>query len=331
MARDGHRPGEFDLISRFLAPLSVSERGAFNLTDDAALISPRAGSQFVVTADAIVEGVHFLRDDPPFRLAQKALRVNLSDLAAKGAQPRAYLMTVAWPAWVTGPWVEDFARGLDHDQKAFGITLVGGDTVSTPGPLSISITAFGEVPRGKMIQRRGARPGDDVWVTGTIGDAGLGLKVALGQLSGATRRQADVLLERYQVPVPRISIARAIAKLAHASIDISDGLLADLEHVSVASRVGLVLKAADIPLSDVATALVGAGVASINDLLVAGDDYEVAFTAPVDARLRIQALSRRTRVRISRIGQASGRVPGVVVRGENGEIIQFSRTGFTHF
>jgi thiamine-monophosphate kinase len=331
MAKGGDRPGEFDLISRVLAPLSVSERGAFHLTDDAALLAPRKGSSFVVTADAIVEGVHFLKSDPPFKLAQKALRVNLSDLAAKGARPRAYLMTTAWPDWVTGAWIEEFARGLQHDQDEFGIALVGGDTVSTPGPLSISITAFGEVPGGKMIQRRGARAGDDVWVTGTIGDAGLGLKVALGQLADATVRQSDYVLGRYQVPVPRVSIAPAIARIAHASIDISDGLIADLGHVSVASRLGIVLNATDIPLSEAASALVRVGAARIEDLLAAGDDYEVAFTAPVAARQRVQALSRRSGVRITRIGTASGRTPGVTAKAENGEMLQISRAGFTHF
>jgi len=331
MAKGGDRPGEFDLISRVLAPLSASERGAFRLTDDAALLAPRKGCSFVITADAVVEGVHFLKSDPPFKLAQKALRVNLSDLAAKGARPRAYLMTTAWPDWVTGAWIEEFARGLRQDQDEFGLTLVGGDTVSTPGPLSISITAFGEVPGGKMIQRRGARSGDDVWVTGTIGDAGLGLTVALGQMSGATGRQSDHFLGRYQLPVPRVSIAPALARIAHAAIDISDGLLADLGHLSVASRIGIALNAMDVPLSDEASALVRAGVARIEDLLVAGDDYEVAFTAPVSARPRVLALSRRSGVRITRIGTASGRAPGVIAKAENGETLQISRAGFTHF
>jgi thiamine-monophosphate kinase len=331
MAAGQDRPGEFDLISRYLAPLSAGERGAYRLTDDAALISPRKGCAFVVTADAVVEGVHFLRDDPPELLAQKALRVNLSDLAAKGARPRAYLMTTAWPSWVTGRWVEAFATGLREDQAQFGITLVGGDTVSTPGPLSVSITAFGEVPEGGMLRRSGARSGDDVWVTGTIGDAGLGLKIALGKPHHLGQKQAAVLLERYRVPLPRVALATALRGIAHASIDISDGLLADLGHVSRESRAGLVIRAADVPLSDPARSALNAGDTSLEELVSAGDDYEIAFTAPPGARRRIASLSARSGVRICRIGEVSGRTSGVSIIAENGEMLQFARTGFTHF
>lgn len=331
MKRRAPRPGEFELIARHLAPLARGEKGAFGLLDDAALIGPRAGHSFVVTADAVVEGVHFLRADPAELVARKALRVNLSDLAAKGARPRCYFMTISWPDWVDGPWVEAFARGLGQDQAAFGIHLAGGDTTRTPGPLSISITAIGEAKGSTMVRRAGAKAGDGLWVTGSVGDAFLGLKLARDGAAGFPAADRDVLLGRYRLPEPRVGVGMALAGLASAAIDVSDGLVADVGHLARASCLTVEIRAADVPLSAPALRAVGTGLASVRDLLSGGDDYEIAFTAPPAAAARIRALSRRSGVAITRIGSCGKGAPDVVVRAADGSPVAFPRAGFTHF
>jgi thiamine-monophosphate kinase len=329
--RRAPRPGEFELIARHLAPLARGEKGAFGLLDDAALIAPRAGHSFVVTADAVVEGVHFLRTDPAELLARKALRVNLSDLAAKGARPRCYFMTISWPDWVDGPWVDAFARGLGQDQETFGIHLAGGDTTRTPGPLSISITAIGEVRGSTMLRRGGAKAGDWLWVTGSVGDAVLGLKVARDGADGLLAADRDVLLGRYRVPEPRVGVGMALASVARASIDVSDGLVADIAHLARASRLTVEIRAADVPLSAPALRAVGTGLASVRDLLSGGDDYEIVFTAPPAAAARIRAISRRTGVAVTCIGSCRKGGGDVVVRAADGNPVPFPRPGFTHF
>ncbi|MBU6156546.1 MAG: thiamine-phosphate kinase [Alphaproteobacteria bacterium] len=331
MKRRAPRPGEFELIARHLAPLARGEKGAFGLLDDAALIAPRAGHAFVVTADAVVEGVHFLRADPPDLVARKALRVNLSDLAAKGARPRCYFMTTSWPDWVDGPWVEAFARGLGVDQAAFGIHLAGGDTTRMPGPLSISITAVGEVRGPAMVRRSGAKVGDEIWVTGSIGDAFLGLKVARDVPGGLSASDRETLLGRYRLPEPRVAAGLGLAGIASAAIDVSDGLVADIAHLARASGLTVEIRAADVPLSAPALRAVGTGLASVRDLLSGGDDYEIAFTAPPGAAARIRALSRRTGVPITCIGSCHKGAPDVVVRAADGRPVAFPRAGFTHF
>ncbi|MEQ1754349.1 MAG: thiamine-phosphate kinase [Micropepsaceae bacterium] len=330
MSQGSRRPGEFDLIERYLAPLAKGERGAFLLKDDAAVLSPRPAHEFVLTADCVVEGIHFLRNDPPADVARKALRVNLSDLAAKGARPRAYLMTTAWPAWVDEQWVKEFASGLAADQLAFGIHLIGGDTVSTPGPLSISITAIGEVRRGKMLKRSGARSGDDIWVTGTIGDAGLGLAVSKETVR-STAAAERFFLNRYRIPVPRCELGVRLGAIAHACIDVSDGLVADAGHLSEVSGVGIEISSADVPVSDAARALLGSAEVSIEFLLTCGDDYELAFAAPPSTERRLRSLSRRLGVAITKIGKCRKKGAGVTVLAEDGRLLQFARSGFTHF
>lgn len=331
MSRRLPLPGEFDLIERYLAPLAQGVKGAFGLTDDAAFLMPRAGQGFVVTADAIVEGVHFLRTDPARDIAKKALRVNLSDLAAKGARPRTYFMTTAWPAWIDEAWIADFASGLAEDQKMFGIRLGGGDTVRTFGPLSISITALGDAPPGSMIRRSGARAGDDVWVTGTIGDAGLGLRIAQSapdRLSPADRR---FLLQRYRVPEPRVTLGPVLARLASASIDVSDGLVADAGHLARQSGTSFTLSLEQVPVSVAAQHALVQEIVSKADLLVSGDDYEILFTAPASSRRRIEAAIKRAGVSAARIGTCVKGPGQVFVLHEDGEPLQFAQTGFTHF
>ena len=330
MKRKAQRRGEFDLIAKYFAPLARGEAGALGLTDDAAWLAPAAGHDFVVTTDAIVEGVHFLPGDPPASIAQKALRVNISDLAAKGAKPRAYVLTAILPSLTGDDWLAAFAGGLKQDQKRFGLTLIGGDTVSTRGPLTLSITAIGEARCGRMVKRSGAQAGDDVWVSGTIGDAGLGLIQSTPQRLSLTAAHSRYLISRYQVPQPRLGLGMALVGLAHACIDVSDGLVADIGHICTASGVSMLINSADVPLSRAAAAAVAAGKVSIETLLTSGDDYELVFTAPQSARLQLAVIAAKLKVKIARIGRA-GEGEGVSVLDGDGKARQFERQGFTHF
>src|ERR1051325_6240577 len=212
------RPGEFALIAQLFAPLAIAP-GAFGLTDDAALVTPPPGCDLVVTADALVEGVHFLTDDPPDSIAKKALRVNLSDLAAKGAAPMGYLLVLSLPSRVDMTWLRPFAAGLAEDQQSFGPSLLGGDTTSTPGPLTIAITAFGQVPTGSMIRRAGAKAGDLVFVSGTIGDGGAGLACLKGECASLGSDEREYLIRRYRLPEPRLKLGQALRGVASAALD----------------------------------------------------------------------------------------------------------------
>ena len=220
-------PAEFSLIARHFRPLAGP--GAMDLTDDAAVLTPPPGRQLVLTADAMVAGVHFLPDDPPDLVGRKLLRVNLSDLAAKGAVPLGYLMTVSTPRDTPEAWFAGFAAGLAQDQATYRVTLLGGDTTSTPGPISLSLTILGHVAPDTAVHRFGAQDGDEIWVTGTIGDGALGLAVARGRLIDPT----GFLLSRYRLPQPRVGIA--LAGIASAGMDVSDGLVQDLGHICRAS------------------------------------------------------------------------------------------------
>src|SRR5260370_6116295 len=221
--------GEFGRIARFFAPLAGP--GGLGLKDDAALIDCAPGHRLVVTVDAIVAGVHFLPEDPPGLVARKLLRVNLSDLAARGARPVHYVLATAFPATLGDDWVERFAQGLAEDQRLFGVDLLGGDSVATSGPAVLSLTAFGEVAAGAEIRRGGALPGDHIWVSGTIGDAYLGLKVLRGEYPELAAEHREALIARFQLPEPRTALGPRLAGTAHAMCDVSDGLLADLGHI----------------------------------------------------------------------------------------------------
>ena len=268
--------GEDSLIARYFRPIAT-DPGAFNLEDDAAAIRP-TGDDIVVTTDAIVEGVHFLVDDPPDTIARKALRVNLSDLAAKGATPAGFVLTLALRS-ADDAWLKPFARGLGEDASHFGCPLLGGDTVSTPGPQMISITAFGRLPPGKMVHRSGAKPGDRVVVTGTIGDAALGLDILKGgAVAAAMAGDAagrDRLIGRYRVPQPRTALASAVRDHAHAAMDVSDGLAGDLAKLCAASGVSAVIDARSVPLSAAAATLLAGGTVGIEAIVSGGDDYEI--------------------------------------------------------
>jgi thiamine-monophosphate kinase len=319
------RPSEFALIARYFAPLA-RDPGALALGDDAALLENYAGTQTVVTTDALVAGVHFLADDPPHLVAQKALRVNLSDLAAKGAAPAGYLLALSLPQDFDAAWVEDFAAGLQEDQQRFGVSLLGGDTTATPGPLTLAITALGRVPQGRMLQRRGARPDDLVFVSGSIGDAGAGLAVLQGKLKAA--EHAQYLIGRTRLPTPRLDLGTALHGVATASLDVSDGLLADLGHIAEVSQVRITVESERVPLSPAFRATCGETPAAIVHAATAGDDYEIAFTAPSEAAA--QEAGKHGGVAVSRIGRVEAG-QGVALLGADGHEIPVARAGFSHF
>jgi thiamine-monophosphate kinase len=263
---------EFEIIARYFAPLAGES--AFGLTDDAALLPVRAGHDLVVTTDAISEGVDFFAFDPPDTIAQKALRVNLSDLAAKGAEPAYYLLNLSLPHSVTPDWLAGFADGLARDQKQFGISLLGGDT--SAGPLSIAVTAFGFIPSGKMVKRSGAKVGDTIYITGMVGDSGGGLAIVKREKHRLNEVDRDALIAHYRVPQPPVPFAAALRAIAHASVDVSDGLIADLGHIASASGVRLVVEGERVPLSPPLRALWG--IDTLSRAVGAGDDYQIAFT-----------------------------------------------------
>lgn len=267
---------EFDIIARYFAPLAGE--GAFGLKDDAALIAARPGFDLVVTTDAISEGTDFFAFDPADTIAQKALRVNLSDLAAKGAEPFAYLLNLSLPHSIAQDWLAAFAEGLARDQRTFGISLLGGDTGATDGPLTIAMTAFGFLPQGTMVRRSGARAGDAVYVTGSIGEAGGGLAIFKREKHSLTDAEREQLTARYRVPEPPVSFAAQLRTIAHAAVDVSDGLIADLGHLAAASGVRIAVEGEQVPLSGPLRALWGDQ--ALLRAVAAGDDYQIAFIAP---------------------------------------------------
>lgn len=298
---------EFEIIASHFAPL-VNHDGARGLLDDAAVITARA--DLVMTMDSIVEGVHFLADDPIDTVAKKALRVNLSDLAAKGAKPIGVLVSLVWPTSRDAEQIGDFARGLGEDLKLFDVALLGGDTTSTPGPLVISVTAFGEQTGQRTPSRAGAAPGDDVWVTGRIGDAHLGLLALTAPL--AREESAPHLVARYRMPEPRLPIAALVGRLASASIDISDGFLQDAAKIASASGVALKLDLNAVPLSPDAKAWIEEG-GTREALLSAGDDYEILFTAPGAVHAEIDAMMGVTRIGAVARGQGLADLDGAQI------------------
>jgi len=317
--------GEFAFIAKHLRPLAAGVPGALGLQDDAALLDPAPGALLVLTKDAMVAGVHFLADDPPAQIAQKLLRVNLSDLAAMGAAPLGYLLALARAKETSEAWLAEFCRGLAADQAEFGIGLLGGDTVSTPGPLTLSLTAIGAVPKGEALRRSTARPGDDIWISGTIGDGALGLKVLQGELEAPPEARA-YLIARYRLPCPRLALGQALRGLASAALDVSDGLLADLGHILETSQLGAEIRADALPLSPAARALPGARAAA----LAGGDDYELLFTAAPERRPRIEALARELAVPLTRIGRTDAH-SGLRALDQEGREISIAATGWQHF
>ena len=331
------KPDEHELIERYFAPLTMQGSGALGLGDDTALITPAAGTDLLLTADMIVAGIHFFVDDAPRDIAYKALAVNVSDIVAKGGEPSSYLMTIAFPVRPSHEWMTEFAAGLGAAQKRFGAALIGGDTVSTPGPLTISICLYGEIKTGAMVRRSGAAIGDSVFVSGTIGDAALGLKLRR-DLKEATdgsgfvdEQEAEFLIARYLRPRPRLALARALRRFASGAMDISDGLCLDFERLCQASRVGGEIEMAKIPLSMPAQSCVKNDILALEDLLTGGDDYEILCTISQDNLAGFQNAAREAQIAISRIGVITDQQSAIRYIGLNGRAVELKRAGYEHF
>ncbi|HVO00747.1 MAG TPA: thiamine-phosphate kinase [Candidatus Cybelea sp.] len=332
MAPRAPLPGEFALIRRYFAPLAAGVAGALDLEDDACTYRPPEGNELVLTADALVEGRHYLPSDPADLVARKMLRVNLSDLAAKGAKAVGYLMTVALGPEIDEDWIAKFSAGLAADQQEYGIGLMGGDTVATPGPTTLSVTAIGRVPAGKAMRRNAARPGDSLFVSGTIGDGYLGLSVLRGGLMGLGAIHRDALVERYHLPQPRLRLGEALrtSGLVHAAMDVSDGLVADAAHIGEASRCGIVIRADAVPLSPAAQEALAEDLGLLPSLLSGGDDYELLFTAPPGAAPAIARLAAESGVPVKEIGGVVDD-EGIQVLDRDGAEIALAHLGFQHF
>jgi thiamine-monophosphate kinase len=316
-------PVEFGLIARHFRPLAGP--GALDLLDDAALLDPPAGRSLVLAADAMVAGVHFLPEDPPETIGRKLLRVNLSDLAAMGAVPLGYLMTCGFPRGTPDDWIARFVQGLAQDQREFGLQVLGGDTVATPGPATFSLTILGTVIPGQALRRAGARPGDDIWVSGTIGDGALGLLALTGRLPGDAH-----LARRYRLPEPRLALGQALVGAARAAMDVSDGLVQDLGHLARAGGCGADIRAEAVPLSAAAGAALAADPALLPRILAGGDDYELLFAADPADTGRIRDAARRAGVAVTRIGSFTAG-EGARVWDPQGAPIPLHKGGWSHF
>ncbi len=313
-------PGEFSLIAHHFAPLAGA--AGLGLLDDAAVFTPPPGRELVVTADAMVGGVHFPPDDPPDMIARKLLRVNLSDIASMGAEPLGYLLTLSAPHGTPEAWFAAFASGLAADQARYGVELFGGDTTSTPGPLSLSVTMLGHLAPGQAWRRSGARAGDDLWVTGTIGDGVLGLAAVRGE-----RADPDgSLARRYRLPEPRLGLA--LHGMVHAAMDVSDGLVQDAGHMARASGVSLVIETALVPVSQAGRA---EGPSFVESGVAGGDDYELLLAVPPEKAVALGRACAQSGVAVTRIGRfgpGSGSVTGV--RGD-GSAAELGSGGWSHF
>jgi thiamine-monophosphate kinase len=328
MAEEG-RSGEFELIERYFKPLA-SAPGALGLTDDVALLQPQAGEDVILTVDTLAEGVHFFPDDPPEGVAAKALRINLSDLAGKGAEPRGYLLALSLRSDWTEAWVAAFARGLAADQKMYRLSLLGGDTTQATGGTTVTITAIGAVPAGTMVRRAGARAGDAVFVSGTIGDAALGLRVRRNEFDRRVPG-AEHLVRRYVLPEPRVSLAPVLRKHASAALDVSDGLLGDFAHICRESGVTGTIEVVRVPLSPPAQRLVESQPDALRSVLTGGDDYEILATVPEASAKAFAHDATEAGVAVTRIGQVSaGGGPPTAV-DEAGNPLSFPWPSFDHF
>lgn len=321
---------EFSLIAELFAPLARGAPGALGLTDDAAVVEVPPGRRLVVTTDMVVAGGHFLADDPAAMVARKLLRVNLSDLAAMAAAPRAYLLALAVPRGTKEGWFKDFAAGLAEDQETYAIHLIGGDIIVTDGPLVASLTALGEVNDGGEVLRSGARPGDLVFVSGTLGDAALGLRTLRGELAGVDAAGRAALVDRYRLPQPRLALGARLSGIAHAAIDVSDGLVADLGHICECSKVGAEVEAKRLPLSPAAQAALDADRSLRPVVLTGGDDYEIAFTAGPEAAGQVAELAAALALPLTQIGRITVGAEVRVVDDAGADVVLGTR-GYRHF
>ncbi|MEP3278534.1 MAG: thiamine-phosphate kinase [Stappiaceae bacterium] len=323
------RPGEFELIKRHLAPLADNS-SSLGLEDDAAVFRPPADRELVFTKDVLAENIHFFSDDPPDLIARKALRVNLSDLAAKGATPSGYLMGLCLPTGWTEDWIEQFCAGLAEDQRTYDFSLFGGDTIKSSGGLTISITAIGHVPTGSAVVRSGARPGDALYVTGTIGDAALGLLIRQGASLSSTKEHTEFLTGRYLLPEPKMDTHTVLRDFASAAMDISDGLAADLGHLCDASGVGARIQLEKIPLSAAARVVLDQDRDRFSAVIMGGDDYELLVSVPAKHKNAFELASERLGTPVSQIGVVTEGADRLFL-DEAGERLAVSKSGFTHF
>lgn len=330
---------EFDLIARYFEPLARDTPGAFGLQDDAAVLRPDAGCELVVSADALVSGVHFSgarfsEPTAPADIARRALRTNLSDIAAMGAAPLGYTLTLQLPDGTDPSWLAAFADGLASDQETFGIGLLGGDTTYTPGPLTLTINIFGQVSENKSIRRSGAQVSDDIYVSGTIGDSALGLAIESGDLEGLDDADREELVARYRYPRPRLELGMGLVGHAHAAADVSDGLVADLGHICRASGLAAEIVLADVPVSAAARHAVTDNQPLHLSLLTGGEDFELVFTAPESARASVLDVARNSGVPITRIGRMTAyrdEGPWVAVLDDAGNRLEVGDGGYRHF
>lgn len=322
-------PGEFELIAEFFAPLAGE--GAFGLTDDAANLTLPAGESLVITKDMLIESVHFFASDAPASIARKALGVNLSDLAAKGARPLGFLLGFGRTAQQTRDWCREFAAGLGAMARAAGCPLLGGDTVNAPA-LTLSVTAFGSVPKGRMVPRQGGKAGDILYVSGTIGDAALGLKLRLGSGTAWAKELDDAqrahVLDRYLHPQPRLALAPLLLKHASAAMDVSDGLVGDAD--KLASALGAEFEIARVPLSSAAKAAIAAQPSLLEAALTGGDDYEILCAIPPDHACDFVAEARDAGVDVTKIGVLGQTGTPKTWRDAKGEFLSFTRRSYTH-
>ena len=317
------------LIARYFQPIATHP-GALGLSDDAAFIKPPPGCDLVLKTDAIIGDVHFFAEDAADGVARKALRVNLSDFAAKGAKPLGFLLSLALPKATGDGWLAGFAQGLREDAVAFGCPLFGGDTDRTPGPITISIAMFGSVPEGTMVRRAGAKPGDRVFVSGTIGDAALGLVLRKGADWKLTDAQRQHLASRYLLPQPRNALAEAVRTHASAAMDVSDGLAGDFAKLCRVSQVAAVIDTARVPLSEAAKTAVAADPAMLETALTGGDDFEIICTVPAAKAEAFRAAAKAAEVAVSEIGEIKAG-EGVRFVDSRGQALAFKRASFSHF
>lgn len=318
---------EFKIIDKYFKPLAKAADGALGLTDDAAILDIPKGQQLVVSTDAIVEGVHFLAAQSPADIAHKLVGVNLSDLAAMGAQPHAVFLAAQFPKQADDAWLSAFAAGLGDALTPSGATLMGGDTVRTPGPLSLTLTVLGLVPEKRALTRSGARVGDAIYVSGLIGDGALGLLCATGKCPDNA-----YLVNCYARPQPRWELGLALVAqgIASSCIDISDGLMADLKHICACSNVSGVVQAAQIPRSQAAQQLIAAQPDLDQLVLTGGDDYELLFTARPAHEAVLKALSAKLGLAITRIGHVETGSGTVTALDSLGRSIDIGTGGFEH-
>jgi thiamine-monophosphate kinase len=330
----GKHLGEFDIIARYFAPLAT-EAAALALRDDAAVLAVAEGYELIATCDTLIEGVHFLPDDPPDSIGYKALSVNLSDLAAKGARGHVYLLALAVRRDTPPSWFEAFAAGLRELQQESGISLVGGDTTASPGPLTITITALGLVRHGHAVLRHGAKKGDRLYVSGTIGDAALGLRLlkddALARSWKLSAEERAFLVDRYRRPKPRTELVIPVRNFAQGAIDVSDGLVGDVEKLAQVSHVGAVIEAGKVPLSAAARKATAQDPKLLASLLTAGDDYEIVAAVPEASVSAFEAEAKEKGVKVTAIGRISASAGAVSVLGPDGKPLALDRKGYAHF